>query len=48
LALREAEIFAERSVEEVLEPGAARMLSVPLGRLHRVDAETGASLGTAA
>ena len=47
LALRDAEIVAKLSVEELLEPGAARTFSVPLGKLHLFDAESGVSLGTA-
>ena len=48
LELRDAEIVAKLSVEELLEPGAVRSFAVPLGKLHLFDAESGVSLGTAA
>ena len=48
LALRDAEIVAKLSVEQVLEPGVARTFSVPLGKLHLFDAASGMSVGTAA
>jgi multiple sugar transport system ATP-binding protein len=48
LELRDAEIVAKLPVEEQLELGAARSFAVPLAKLHLFDAESGASLGTAA
>jgi ABC-type sugar transport system ATPase subunit len=48
LELRDAEIVAKLPVEEQLDLGAARSFAVPLTRLHLFDAESGASLGTAA
>ena len=48
LALRDAEIVAKLPVEQLLEPGSARSFAVPLSKLHLFDAESGASLGTAA
>jgi multiple sugar transport system ATP-binding protein len=48
LALRDAEIVAKLPVEEQLDLGAARSFAVPLTKLHLFDAESGASLGTAA
>ena len=48
LELRDAEIVAKLSVEELLEPGAVRSFAVALDKLHLFDAESGVSLGTAA
>ena len=48
LELRDAEIVAKLSVEELLDPGAVRSFAVPLAKLHLFDAESGVSLGTAA
>jgi len=48
LELRDAEIVAKLPVEELFELGAARSFAVPLVKLHMFDAESGASLGTAA
>jgi multiple sugar transport system ATP-binding protein len=48
LELRDAEIVAKLSVEELLGPGAVRSFAVPLDKLHLFDAESGVSLGTAA
>jgi multiple sugar transport system ATP-binding protein len=48
LELRDAEIVAKLPVEQLLEPGSARSFAVPLSKLHLFDAESGASLGTAA
>ena len=48
LELRDAEIVAKLPVEEQLDLGAARSFAVPLTKLHLFDAESGASLGTAA
>jgi multiple sugar transport system ATP-binding protein len=48
LELRDAEVVAKLSVEELLDPGAVRSFAVPLAKLHLFDAESGVSLGTAA
>jgi multiple sugar transport system ATP-binding protein len=48
LELRDAEIVAKLPVEEQLDLGAVRSFAVPLTKLHLFDAESGASLGTAA
>jgi multiple sugar transport system ATP-binding protein len=48
LELRDKEIVAKLPVEQLLEPGSARSFAVPLAKLHLFDAESGASLGTAA
>ena len=48
LELRDAEIVAKLSVEELLDPARCDRSSVPLGKLHLFDAASGVSLGTAA
>jgi multiple sugar transport system ATP-binding protein len=48
LELRDAEIVAKLPVAEQLDLGATRSFAVPLTKLHLFDAESGASLGTAA
>jgi ABC-type sugar transport system ATPase subunit len=48
LELRDREVVAKLPVEQVLEAGASRTFEIPLTKLHLFDAESGASLGTAA